>query len=209
MRIDSVSPRPDRSGRYTVRFSDGSVMRLYRQTMEDFSIYSGAELSDEQMKAFKEAAGAMSAKMRAVRILSASSVSKKDLQQRLVQKGEDPAQAEAAVKWMEDLDLLDDEKTARQIVSRCISKGYGVNRARQALYEKKIPKELWETVLQDYPDQMDAIVSFLSGRAGKSMQDPERRKAIDALFRKGHSYQNIRRGLERLSMDTEDFPEEL
>ena len=177
--------------------------------MEDFTIYAGAELSAEQMKALKEAAGAMSAKMRAVRILSATSVSKKDLQQRLVQKGEDPDQAKAAVKWMEDLDLLDDEKTAGQIVSRCISKGYGVNRARQALYEKKIPKELWDRVLQDYPDQMDFIVSFLSGRAGNSMQDPERRKAIDALLRKGHSYQNIRRGLERLSMDTEDFPEEL
>lgn len=208
MRIDSVAAQPDRAGRYAVRFGDGTVMRLYRQTIEDFFLYAGQELTSEQMKQLKEAAGAMSAKMRAVRILSATSVSKKDLQQRLVQKGEDPTQAQAAVAWMEELELLDDRKTAQQIVSRCIGKGYGINRARQALYEKRIPKEYWDEVLADYPDQMESIVAFLADKLTGDVQDSQRRKAIDALLRKGHSYHEIRRGLEQLSLETEDFPEE-
>ena len=37
-----------------------------------------------------------------------------------------------------DLDLLDDRKTAEQIVSSCVRKGYGLARAKQALYEKKM-----------------------------------------------------------------------
>ena len=37
---------------------------------------------------------------------------------------------------MPGLDLLDDAKTAQQIVQRCISKGYGRSRAKQALFEK-------------------------------------------------------------------------
>lgn len=44
--------------------------------------------------------------------MSAANVSKKDLKERLVRKGEDPDQADAAVKWMEDMAILDDGRTA-------------------------------------------------------------------------------------------------
>ena len=191
-----------------MRFEDGSTMRLYRQTVQDFGLYSGLELTEEQMTKLREAAGAMSAKMRAVRIVSASSVSKRDLEQRLIQKGEDPTQAKAAVAWMADLDLLDDRKTAQQVVARCISKGYGMSRAKQALYEKRIPKELWEEALEDYPDQTEAITAFLRDRLKDGASDKDVKKAIDALLRRGHSYGQIRRGLEELSLETEDISED-
>lgn len=191
-----------------MHFEDGSFMRLYRQTIEDFGLFAGLELTDEQMGQLRTAAGAMSAKMRAVRIVAASSVSKKDLEQRLIHKGEDPSQAKEAVSWMCDMHLVDDRDTAHQIVNRCIAKGYGLSRAKQALYEKRIPKELWDEVLDDYPDQMDAIISFLRNRLGESADQKDLRKAIDALLRKGHRYHMIRRGLEQMSLDTEEFPED-
>lgn len=191
-----------------MRFEDDSVLRLYRQTLEDFSLYAGQELSEEEMAALQEAAGEMSAKMRAVRIVSASSVSKKDLEHRLIQKGEDPKQAKAAVEWMAELDLVDDRKTAEQVVARCVSKGYGLARAKQALYEKRIPKQYWDAALADYPDQLERIMDFLQSRLTDLQDTAQQRKAIDALMRKGHSYQNIRRALTQLSVDTEDFPEE-
>ena len=182
-------------------------MRLYRQTVEDFALYSGKELEEDEWSRLQTAAGEMSAKMRAVRIVSASSVSRRDLQQRLIQKGEDPEQAKAAVQWMEDLALVDDRKTAQQIVERCVSKGYGISRARQALYEKRIPKELWEDALADYPDQQDKILAYLESRLDAESEDKEIRKAIDALMRRGHSYGTIRRALDQLSFDTDEFPE--
>jgi SOS response regulatory protein OraA/RecX len=208
MRIEKLNSTPDMAGRYRVQFEDGSILRLYRQTVEDFGLYSGIDLSDNDMKRLQTAAGEMSAKMRAVRIVSASSVSKKDLEKRLIQKGEKPDQAKAAVAWMEDLSLLDDRKTAEQVVYRCISKGYGLTRAKQALYEKRIPKELWDEVLEDYPDQQDHILSFLESRLTAQSDDKEIRKAIDALMRKGHTYYHIRRALDQLSFDTDEFPEE-
>ena len=100
MRIEQLAQSADRAGRYLVKFSDGTVMRLYRQTVEDFALYTGLELTGEQLAALRTAAGQMSAKMRAVRIVSASSVSQKDLEQRLVHKGESPQQAKEAVQWM-------------------------------------------------------------------------------------------------------------
>ena len=96
-------------------------MRLYRQTVEDFGLCAGLDLSEEDYRKLQTAAGQWSAKMRAVRIVSASSVSKKDLEQRLVRKGEDPEQAREAVQWMEDLHLVNDRNTAEQVVHSCIS----------------------------------------------------------------------------------------
>ena len=207
MRIEKLLTTPDRAGRYRVQFEDGTVMRLYRQTVEDFALYSGKELEEDEWSRLQTAAGEMSAKMRAVRIVSASSVSKRDLQQRLIQKGEDPEQAKAAVKWMEDLSLVDDRKTAQQIVDRCVSKGYGISRAKQALYEKRIPKEYWEDALADYPDQTDKIVEFLCSRLKPGYEERDLRRATDALLRRGHSYQQIRRALNELSL-AEDFQED-
>ena len=205
MRIDSVSQSPDRAGRYLVKFSDGSSLRLYRQTVEDFRMYPGLEIED--LDALRAHDSRYSAKMRAVRIISASAVSRRDLETRLVRKGESEEQARAAVEWLEELNLVDDRQTARQIVDSCVRKGYGLQRAKQALYEKQIPKDLWEEVLEDYPDQLDRIADFLRTRL-RDPEDPKQvRRAIDAALRRGHSYADVKRALERIGTKSE-FEEE-
>ena len=208
MRLDALKTSPDRAGRYWAAFDDGTKLGLYRQTVEDFGLYTGKELSEAEMERLREAAGQMSAKMRAVRIVSASSVSRRDLEERLVRKGEDPAQAKEAVAWMEDLHLVDDRETARQVVQSCIYKGYGPARAKQALYEKRIPKAYWEEALTDYPDQTERIEGFLRSRLDADSDDKQVKRAVDALIRRGHSYSAIRQVLSTLSFDTEEFLED-
>lgn len=208
MRIDSLKNAPDRAGRFWVTFSDGTRLGLYRQTVEDFGLYPGKELDDEEFARLGVEAGKMSAKMRAVRIVSASSVSKRDLEQRLVRKGEDPEQARAAVEWMSDLHLVDDRATAEQVVRSCISKGYGLQRAKQALYEKQIPKAYWDEVLEDYPDQLGKIQDFLRARLDADSDEKQKKRAIDALIRRGHSYGAIKKAMDALSFETEDVFED-
>ena len=183
-------------------------MRLYRQTVEDNGLYPGLELSEQALSKLRSDAGHMSAKMRAVRIVSASNVSRRDLEERLVRKGENASDAREAVEWMEELHLVDDRNTARQVVLSCIGKGYGIARAKQALYEKRIPKEYWEEVLEDYPDQSEKIASFLSSRLDARSDQRDVRRAVDALIRRGHSYHAIRQVLDRMDLDREDLPEE-
>lgn len=208
MRVDSLSAKADSVGLYKVNFSDGSVMRLYRQTVEDFGLYVGLELSEVDMQSLRHCAGEMSAKMRAVRIVAASTVSKNDLQRRLIMKGESPDQAQKAVQWMEELSLVDDKETARQLVQRCISRGYGLSRAKQVLYEKRVPKEFWKDALEDYPDQQEKIRAFLLGRIVKRSDNKEIKKAVDSLLRKGHSYSTIRTVLNEILEDTDPFTED-
>lgn len=206
-RIESIAPKPDRVGRYLVTFSDGATLKAYRQTVEDMALYPGRELGEDEMEALRLHAGEVSAKMRAVRIVSAASVSKKDLQRRLVEKGESPQQAKEAVQWLSDMKLLDDGEVARQVVQSCIHKGYGLARAKQALYEKRIPKEHWEAALEGYPDQAEKILAYLRAKI-TSREDPrEVKRAVDALLRRGHSYSTIRSCLSALELDN-DFREE-
>ena len=93
--------------------------------------------------------------------------------------------------------LVDDEKTAQQVVQHCIAKGYGPARAKQALYEKQIPKEYWDAALEDYPDMTDTILSFLASHLGDSREQKDIRRVTEALLRRGYSYPQVRRALQQ------------
>ena len=208
MRIDRLSNAPDRAGRYYATLSDGTKLRLYRRTVEDFGLYPGLEISEEDGNRLKAAAGEMSAKMRAVRIVAASSVSRQDLRSRLIRKGETEDDARTAVEWMASHELVDDRTTARQVAESCASKGYGIARAKQALYEKKIPRQYWEEALEGYPDQREKILTFLRARLDGESDRRDIQRAVAALTRRGHSYASIREGLRQLSLETEELPED-
>ena len=190
-----------------MRFDDGSTARLYKQTVQDFGLYAGKELDEHEYEELMVAVSVMSARMRAVRIVSASSVSVSDLEQRLIQKGENQEHAKAAVQWMLDLNLLDDRRTAEQVVRKCITKGYGVARARQALYEKRIAKEYWDEVLADYPDQTDVIVAFLRSKLPEKWERKDLQKVSNALVQRGHSYADIRKALQMIGNDEDSWEE--
>jgi SOS response regulatory protein OraA/RecX len=126
--------------------------------------------------------------------------------QKLPEKVDDD-QIISIIVQMSGMSLLDDRKTAEQVVARCIAKGYGLARAKQALYEKRIPKEFWVDALADYPDQLENIMEFLESRLGDEPNARDLKRAIDALLRRGHSYGTIRRAMQEMAIDPHDFPE--
>lgn len=208
MRVETLKMAPDRAGRYWATLEDGTRLGLYRQTVEDFGLYPGMELSEQEHKKLLSAAGQMSAKMRAVRIVSATDISQQELEQRLVRKGENPEQAKAAVEWMGSLGLVDDRAVARNLVRSAAAKGYGLARAKQTLYEKRIPRELWQEALEDYPDQQERIRAFLESRLDADSGEKEIKRAVDALIRRGHSYGDIKKALKELQVEQEALMEE-
>ena len=124
--------------------------------------------------------------------------------QRLVQKGEEAADAKEAVGWLKELHLLDDGETARQLVASAAAKGYGKSRIKNILYEKGIPQEFWDDALADLPEMDDAIDRFLARRwQGKDPDDKEVKRTVDALIRRGHSWKDIQAGLRRYRADLE------
>ena len=206
MKVESIEQTRSPSGKLRVRFDNGSSLLIFPSVIAEHGIYSGMELPEAALNSLKESNAAASAKERAVRIVSATSISKKELEKRLIQKGEKEEDAKQAVMWLENLKLLDDKQVAQQIVRNGLSRGYGASRIRQMLYEKRIPKELWEEALSDLPPQDDAIDAFLQRRfRGRKPDRAECKRATDALLRRGHSWNDIRRALERYAPEEEFY----
>ena len=203
MRLLAIQELPQ-SKRVKLLFDDDTVLKTQPYLIADLGLYSGMELSESDYQALLAAAGKASAKARAVRIVAAAGVSEKELQKRLVQKGEDTQDAEEAVGWLKELHLLDDRETARQLVTSAVSKGYGRARIKNILYEKGIPQEYWADALDTVPEMDDAIDRFLARRwQGTAPDEKEIKKAVDALIRRGHSWMDIQSGLRRYRADLE------
>lgn len=208
MKLERLEPVYQQEHRFKLCFSDGTVVKTQDYVIADLGLYVGMELDDAGMKQLLDAASLASAKNRAVRIVSATGVSKQDLEHRLTRKGESPQDAKAAVQWLEDLQLLDDGKTAEQLVRSAVHKGYGKARIKQILFEKRIPQELWEEALAQVPDMERAVDKFLAQRLkGREPDQKELKRTVDALLRRGHSWSDIRAGLRRYS-DSLDLEEE-
>ena len=206
MRVEAIEPTRSPQGKLRVRFDGGESLLMLPAAIAELGLYAGMELPDAAMDSIREACGAASAKERAVRIVSAASVTKKELRHRLVQKGETEEHADEAVKWLSELHLLDDRQTAAQIVRNGAARGYGAARIRQMLYEKRVPRELWDEALELLPPQDDAIDLFLQRRfRGKTPDRAEIKRATDALLRRGHSWEDIRRALSRYASEEEFF----
>ena len=139
MTVTGISASADRRGRHRVELSDGTVLKLPPSVIADLSLFTGRELDESELRQVHEAERKADARQRAVNIISATTVSGRELNDRLRRKGASEEEAAEAVQWLQELNLVDDAKTARQIVERGVRRGYGERRIRQMLYEKKIP----------------------------------------------------------------------
>ncbi len=197
MKLEKLEPL-DSPNYLRLIFEDGKRLKAPAFKVVELGLTPGAEVTPEVFLALENAQSLASCKERAVRILTASGLSKKELQKRLVQKGESEEDAEAAVAWLEELHLIDDLETAKQLVRSACLRGYGAARAKSILYEKGIPKELWDEALEELPEMDGAIDTFLRRKLDDRTLDAKQiKKTVDALLRRGHSYHDIQAGLRR------------
>lgn len=208
MKVESIEETRSPQGKLRLRFDNGTSMLVFPAVITELCLYPGVEIPEAAMESLRDTCAEASARERAVRIISAAPVSRRELQSRLVRKGETEEHAQQAVQWLDELHLLDDAEVAAQIVRSGAAKGYGAARIRQMLYEKKIPRELWDDALSQLPPQGNAIDDFLRRRfRGAKPDQKELKRATDALLRRGHSWCDIRSALERYAPE-EEFPEE-
>lgn len=203
MRLEKIEATASRD-RVKLCFDDETCFRVPVSVVADLGLSAGMEMTEEDLTRIQECAGQASAKLRAVRIIAASGVSERELRRRLVQKGESPDHADRAVEWLSELNLLDDREAARQIVERGAAKGYGRARIRQMLYEKGIGRDLWDEALAALPEPDGAIDRYLSAHLSREPDQKELKKITDALLRRGHSWEDIRAGLQRHRLSLEE-----
>lgn len=181
--------------RFTLTFDDGSELKTTLSIVTECFLHSGSELDDDEYRKLCAASSLSLCKARALRIINTRPMSRKEMADRLIQKGEMPENAELAADWLCEMGLIDDAQYAGSIVRHYAAKGYGVSRIKSELMRHGVPRELWDEGLSQMPEQDDYLLRYLSSRLSDPEDKAQIKKVSDALFRKGYSWDQIRHAI--------------
>ena len=200
IRIEEVKRSERKKGRFLVRLEDGNILRVTEEELLRFGLRAGLELDGETLEAVMASVKASSARAAAANMIGSRALSKKELTRRLVKKGSDEANAQAAADWLEDIGALDDAAYAAALVRHYSGMGYGPARVREKLYEKGIPRELWEDALEELPEEGGQVDAFLQSKLrGRIPDEKEKRRLTNVLLRRGFPWGEVRAAWERLN----------
>jgi regulatory protein len=145
------------------------------------------------------------AKEKALRLLSRRDMSKKELTDKLMEKGVGPDDARRAADRMEELRFIDDGRYAGMVARHYASKGYGLRRIREEFYRRGVPREVWEAALEDLEAPDETLDRLLRLKLRGREEDPAGlKKACDALARRGFSWEEIQAAAERYQNESKD-----
>ena len=202
MRIERIEASRHKKGRVLVFLEDGACLRITEQELLDFGLRSGDELDDKTLQKLKEAAGVSNVKATAADLVGKRAMSRRDLERKLQDRGASEAEARYAAEWMEAIGAINDADYAAVLARHCADLGYGPQRVREKLYEKGVPRELWDDALDTLPDSAGQIDAFLERKLrGRVPDQREKKRLCDALLRRGFSWGDIRAAWSRLGAE--------
>ena len=203
MRIDRIEASKHKRGRVLVFLEDGACLKITEQELLDFGLRAGDELDKPTLDRLKEAAGVSNVKATAADLIGKRAMSRASLEKKLKEKGASEADARYAAEWLEAIGAINDADYAALLVRHCAQLGYGPARIRDKLYEKGVPRELWEDALDTLPDQSEDVDRFLRSKLrGELPDEKEKKRLTDALLRRGFSWGDVRAAWNRLGSET-------
>lgn len=173
--------------------------------MTEHRLYNGAELDDAAAEALRRDSARALARDRALGMVSRRMYSRKELRDKLVQKGEDADTAAYCADWLAEHGFINDETYAAAIVRHYAAKNLGVSRIRMELSRRGISRELWEDALAEMPENDSALERYLRQHLPDPFDLAAVRKVSAALYRRGYSWDDIRTAVEQYSKQYEDF----
>ena len=202
MTIERIEASRHKKGRVLVFLEDGACLRITEQELLDFGLRSGDELDDKTLQKLKEAAGVSNVKATAADLVGKRAMSRRDLERKLQDRGASETEARYAAEWMEAIGAINDADYAAVLARHCADLGYGPQRVREKLYEKGVPRELWDDALDTLPDSAGQIDAFLERKLrGRVPDQREKKRLCDALLRRGFSWGDIGAAWSRLGAE--------
>lgn len=204
MRIERVELSRHKKGRVLVFLEDGACLKITEQELLDFRFQAGDELDGETLERLKAAAGLSNTRAAAADLIGRRAMSRRDLEKKLREKGASEAEARYAAEWLEAIGAINDAEYAAALVRHYGGRGYGPSYIRQKLYEKGVPKELWEDALEELPEG-SPIDAFLASRLrGRAPDEKEKRRLTNALLRRGFPWGEVKAAWRRLGEEMQE-----
>ena len=205
MRIERLEGSKHKRGRVLVFLADGACLKITEQELLDFGLRAGDELDETTLARLKEAAGVSNVKATAADLIGKRAMSRASLEKKLKEKGASEAEARYAAEWLEAIGAINDADYAALLVRHCADLGYGPARTREKLYEKGVPRELWDEALDQLPDNGEQIDRFLQSKLrGRMPDEKEKKRLTDTLLRRGYSWGDVKAAWNRLGSETRE-----
>ena len=196
--------RQTSADRITVALEDGSEIKSSLGVVTDWRLFSGKDLSEEELALLRRDSSRSLARDRALELISRRLMSRKEVRDKLLPKGADEDAADYSVQWLSELGFLNDESYASAVARHYAAKGYGAGRVRSELSRRGVDRELWDEAVEHMPEADGKLDKFIAAR----LRDPEDRDQIRkisaALFRRGYSWEEIRTALRRYTDNIEE-----
>ena len=205
MRIDELKESQHKKGRFLVKLENGDILRVTEEEILRFALRAGLDLDGETLEAIRASVKTTSARTTAASMIGSRPLSKKELTRRLVRKGNEEADAQAAADWLEDIGAVDDASYAASLVRYYGSRGYGPARIREELRRRGVDRELWDAAMEEMPDSEEILDRMIQKRCKGDLSDPkERKRTSDALMRRGFSWGEVKAAMGRYAEMMED-----
>ena len=200
MKIQSITQKEGKRRIYFIlTLEDGRELVLSEEVVTNHYLYPGKDLEEALVISLVEEDSKSKVRRRAVRLLDYRAMSSGEMVEKLVEKGEERDQAEDAAQWLVEVGLLDDASYAENLVQHyAVVKGFGKRRIEQELWRRKIDKSFWENALATIPEDAgeDAVLAFIERKLrGENPDQREEKRVVDALMRRGYSWDEIRSGI--------------
>ena len=207
MIIESVTLIKEKKDSFTVQFDDGTEIKVSAAQIADFGIHTGRDFSVDEYKELCASISLSSSKARALRMLGNHSLSAREIEKRLVNKGESHETAGQTVEWLKEIGMVNDAEYAASIVGYYSAKAYGKARIRDELFKRGIDRELWDEAMNGVEETEDAVCELLMKKLRGSREKDELRRAADFMHRRGFSYEEARAAINRYLENTEEAKE--
>lgn len=183
----------------------GDLLRVTEDELLRFGLYTGLDIEPEVVVQLKEHAARSETRVRAVNMVSARALSKRELEKRLRDKGATERDAAEAADWLEDIGALDDLAYAKAVVRHYSDRGCGEAKLRDELYRRGVARELWDEALAEAPDARETIARVVAARTkGRALDERERKRLSDLLLRRGFSWRDVREAMNAMGAEIEE-----
>lgn len=205
MRIAEIKRSERKKGWFLVKLENQDILRVTEEEMLRFGLRAGLELTPEITGALESSLKTSRAKAQAANIIGSRALSKRELTKRLVQKGSEINDAQAAADWLEEIGAVNDGNYAAALVRHYGGKGYGPARVREELRRRGVDRDLWDEAMREMPDTQEMLDRLIQKKCRGELADPKEKKRVsDMLLRRGFAWSDIRSAMSRYAEMLED-----
>lgn len=196
MKITAIKQQVKRADRYSVYIDEKYSFALSESELLRLGIYSGQEISAEELEKLKDDSVRDKARYQALGQLSRRQRSEWELRDYLKRKEYAPEIIQQVIEWLTEYGYVDDKKFADAwIANRRLLKATSARRLRQELKQKRVSDEVIDEALAEDETDENQVLRELVERKRKQTKYQDDLKLMQYLSRQGFDYGSIKSAL--------------